>query len=237
MVLVLTIGFFINFEYFRKIPPEITPTPILSTVLPLSPTPTLLPTATPIPDTYLIKNFPFESQAPFANWDQLHDEACEEAAIILVYYYLNHQSLDADIMEEQIQKMVSFEIENYGSHHDLTIKETAKLAEDFYGMSNFEIQDDITIQDIKREVANNQPVIVPTAGRLLGNPYFRSPGPIYHMLVVIGFEGKTIIVQDIGTRRGDHYEYNEKILFNAIHDWNGSPENIEGGGKKMLVFD
>jgi hypothetical protein len=34
-------------------------------------------------DSYQITNVPFVSQAPFANWDQLHDEACEEASVII----------------------------------------------------------------------------------------------------------------------------------------------------------
>lgn len=239
-VLVLAVGFFLNLKYYGpQNGTQVTPTPTSSISVKLTPTntetPTPQPTTTSIPESYLIKNFSFQSQAPYANWDELHDEACEEAALILVYYYLNGKSLSAETMEDQIQKMVSWEVENYGSHRDLTIRETGNLATSFYDMTNFRIEDNINIEDIKREVANNHPVIIPTAGRLLGNPYFRSPGPIYHMLVVIGYEGNTIIVQDIGTRRGDHYEYNEKILYNAIHDWNGT-DNIENGKKTMLVF-
>ena len=90
---------------------------------------------------------------------------------------------------------------------------------------------------IKKEISENHPVILPTAGRLLGNPYFRQPGPIYHMVVAIGYSGNTIIVQDVGTRRGENYKYNENILFNAIHDWTGVPENINSGPKNMLVFE
>ena len=31
---------------------------------------------------------PFTSQAPYAIWDELHNEACEEAALITVNHYL-----------------------------------------------------------------------------------------------------------------------------------------------------
>lgn len=138
-------------------------------------------------------------------------------------------------MDSEILRMVDWEIKNWGSHKDLTIKETAQMAKEFYGL-RLTSKYDITIADIKEEVSQNHPVIVPTAGRLLGNPYFRQPGPIYHMLVVIGYSGNNLIVQDIGTRRGEHYQYDQVILFNAIHDWNGSPENIEQGQKAMLVL-
>lgn len=234
LVLILVAGFFVNTLSLNP-SPKITASPTVSPS-PL-PTPDSVPIATPLPDSYLIKNFPFKSQAPFANWDELHDEACEEAALILVDYYLNHKSLDAATMEEQIQKMVAWEIEYFGAHKDLTIRELSEVARGFYKIENFKIKDSIDIDDIKREVANGRPVIIPTAGRLLGNPYFRSPGPIYHMLVVIGYEGKTMIVQDIGTKRGDHYRYSQNVLFNAIHDFPGAPEDIEQGKKTMLVFE
>lgn len=189
----------------------------------------------PLPDSYLISDVPFQSQAPYANWDELHDEACEEASVILVKYFLQNQNLSAQTMDEEILKMVAWQVKNWGGHKDLTVKETAEMAEEFYGLKT-KTKTNITIADIKKEVAQNHPVIVPTAGRLLGNPNYRRPGPIYHMLVVIGFSGNRIITQDVGTRKGEHYEYGEKIFFNAVHDWNGAPENIEDGAKAMLVL-
>jgi len=244
LIIVLLGGFFINKRYYPTSlvspSPQISPSDASS----LSPTPTSspspkespTPTTKTLPSSYLIKNFPFQSQAPFANWDQLHDEACEEAAIILVKWWDDsHSTISAQTMDSEILRMVDWEIKNWGSHKDLTIKETAQMAKEFYGL-RLTSKYDITIADIKEEVSQNHPVIVPTAGRLLGNPYFRQPGPIYHMLVVIGYSGNNLIVQDIGTRRGEHYQYDQVILFNAIHDWNGSPENIEQGQKAMLVL-
>lgn len=242
-MVVLAIGFFVNLKYSSDITnSQVTLTPIPTpsitnqpTNIAVSSSPTVTPIAV-IPDSYLIENFPFQSQAPFANWDQLHDEACEEASLILTYYYISGKSISVNEMEDQIQKMVQWEIENWGSHKDLTIKETADLAKGFYNFSNFEIKNNITIDDIKSEISSGHPVIVPTAGRLLGNPNFRSPGPVYHMVVVIGFSGNTMIVQDVGTRNGNQYQYNEKIFYNAIHDFPGNADNIETGQKTMLIF-
>lgn len=241
LVVVLGVGFVIDSKsnHHQDIAlVSLTPTPTASSKLTPSPTASVFPSPIPskMPPSYSIANFPFQSQAPLANWDELHDEACEEAALILVNSYLTDQSLSAEKMDQEILKMVDWEIKNWGSHKDLTIQETAELAANFYQLENTQIKNNINIEDIKKEVAQNHPVIIPTAGRLLGNPYFRSPGPIYHMLVVIGYDNSTIIVQDIGTRRGDHYRYNEQVLFNAIHDWNGSPENIGNGSKSMLIF-
>lgn len=237
LILVLGVGFFLNRSVSPPSSSSPSPSPSSSPAIFLSPTPTAeSPAPAALPESYLIKNFSFVSQAPFGEWDTLHDEACEEAALALVEYHGGNQTIDAATMEDQIQKMVAWEIANFGSHKDLTVSKVKKMAEGFYGMENIKIENDITIDDIKTEISQNHPVIVPTAGRLLGNPYFRSPGPIYHMVVAIGYDDNNIIVQDVGTRRGDHYEYNEKIFFNAIHDWNGSPENIESGAKNILVF-
>ena len=188
-----------------------------------------------IPASYKITNVPFQPQAPFGTWDQLHDEACEEASVVIAKYYLEGKSLSPEEMNQEIIQMVDWEIKNWGSHKDLTAAETVELEKSYYGLNGLEAKAINSVDDIKYEISQNHLVIVPAAGRLLGNPYYRSPGPIYHMLIVTGYSSNIIITNDIGTRRGGNYEYAENIFYNAIHDWNGSPENIEGGQKVMIV--
>jgi hypothetical protein len=144
------------------------------------------------------------------------------------------QSLSAEEMEREIQALVSWQEKNWGGHFDLTVTQTAELANSYYGL-NFEVKNIGSINDIKSEVSQNHLVIVPTAGRLLGNPNFRSPGPVYHMIVVSGYNQNSITTQDVGTRNGKNYTYANSILFNAIHDWTGSPDTIQSGQKVMLV--
>src|SRR4030042_4614076 len=172
--------------------------------MPTSTTNEATETAEEIPTSYQIENFPLQPQAPFANWDQTHDEACEEAAVILVQWWKNGKdTITAQEMDSEILKMVSWQEQNFGGYHDLNAAETVKLAHDFYGLE-LTPKYNITTEDIKREVVQGNPVILPTAGRLLGNPYFRSPGPIYHMVVATGYKGNNIIVQDVGTKRGEN---------------------------------
>lgn len=239
LVAVLGIGFYFNKRSSNKTsgfetspsPGIILPSPIKS--IPTS-TPQPSPTSSTLPSAYMINNVPFAPQAPYGNWDELHDEACEEAVLTIADYYSTGRNLTADIMENEIKKMVAWEINYFGSHKDLTSFETADMGQKFYGL-NFKVRKVSSMDDIKKEISQNHLVIVPTAGRLLGNPNFRSPGPIYHMLVISGYDGNQIITQDVGTRNGKNYIYHEKVLFNAIHDWNGTPENIEGGQKAMLT--
>ena len=89
-------------------------------------------------------------------------------------------------------------------------------------------------KQIKEQIAQNNPVILPAAGRELKNPNFKAPGPLYHMLVVRGWlsDGR-IITNDPGTRRGEGYIYDKSVLWDAIHDWNGG--NVASGQKVMIV--
>lgn len=188
-----------------------------------------------LPEKYLITNFPFQTQAPFANWDALHEEACEEASIILATYYLKKQVLSAETMEQEIQKLVAWENDNWDGVLDITVEQAGRLAKANYDL-NYKAIKNTNITELKKQIAAGNPVIVPAAGRLLGNPNFRGAGPVYHMVVVIGYDEKNIIVQDVGTRNGNHYVYNQKIFYNAWHDWAGTPEVIESGAKNLLIL-
>lgn len=240
LVIALTVGHFVGNRKLSLTTPQNTNTkgenvaPLSSSVLSKQ---TNEKISVPFPDSFQIKNVPFVSQAPLFNWDTLHDEACEEASLIIVKYYLSQKELTSEIAETEIQKMVSWEISYFGSHKDLTVKETVDLAKNFYHLDNLSIKKNTSVDDIKTEISQNHLVIVPTAGRLLGNPNFRSPGPVYHMLVISGYDTKGFITQDVGTKNGRNYYYNQDILFNAIHDWNGVPDNINSGEKNIIVVN
>jgi len=193
------------------------------------------PTQNTLPDKFLIKNFPFQTQAPFANWDALHEEACEEASVILAAFYLLGKDLSTELMEQEIQKLVQWENENFNGVVDINVEQAGQLAKANYGLG-YKVIKNSNIAELKKQIAAGNPVVIPAAGRLLGNPNFRGEGPVYHMVVAIGYDEDTIIVQDVGTRNGNHYEYNHMIFYNAWHDWAGAPENILTGAKNMLIL-
>jgi hypothetical protein len=180
-------------------------------------------------------NIPFISQAPFAIWDELHDHACEEAAIIMVYYYLTGKELTRDAGEREILSMVDWQIKNWGGHFDLSAKQIVELFRIYYDYQNIELVYDYGVEDIKKELAIGNPIVVPAAGRALGNPYFTLPGPEYHVLVIKGYDDKKseFIVNDPGTKRGADFRYNYQVLQNAIHDFNQG--DVLSGRKAMIV--
>ncbi len=187
-----------------------------------------------LPPSVLIK-VPFATQAPLSNWDALHEESCEEASLILVEHYLNGKGITPQEMEDEIQKLVQWETDN-GYTYDVTVDELKAIANKVYGLKGTVITD-VSINSLKKELAAGHPIIIPAAGQTLGNPYFSGDGPPYHMLVVVGYDSKNFITNDVGTRRGEGYKYSYDTLINAIHDWNGSTETIQSGRKAILVVE
>ena len=191
------------------------------------------PASAPLPSKVLI-NVPFTTQAPLGVWDAYHEEACEEASLIMIKYYLDKKPLTPNVAEQEIQSMIAFE--TYGDYKDTNAQQNVHLAADFYGIHNLKVVYDITKDDLKKQLALGKPIIVPAAGQLLGNPNFTPPGPVYHNLVLVGYDGNTIIANDPGTRNGQNYRYNIDTLYNAIHDYPGPNQDITTGRKAMIII-
>ncbi|MFA6039083.1 MAG: C39 family peptidase [Candidatus Peribacteraceae bacterium] len=178
---------------------------------------------------------PFSPQAPFANWDPLHEEACEEMSLIMVTRYWQNEPLTRQQAEESLQALIAWETD-HGYKEDTTAEETAQIVRDYFGMAAT-VRTDVTAETIKEELRNGRPVIIPAAGRDLGNPFFSGEGPWFHMLVIIGYtEDGAFITHDPGTKRGENYLYDEETLLSAIHDWTGAKESIREGRKAMVVI-
>lgn len=174
---------------------------------------------------------PFQPQAPYADWSAPYNETCEEAAIIMVANFLDGNSLSPREMKDAIDEQVAWQVEQEFSL-DLSIADTALLAEHFFDYDT-EIIYNLTVERIIEQLQLGNPVIVPAAGRALGNPYFTPPGPLYHMLVIKGYKGDRFITNDPGTRRGADFTYNQDVLLNAIADWDG---NSPDGPKIGLIL-
>jgi hypothetical protein len=185
-----------------------------------------------LPETYNLK-VPFTPQAPLADWNETFKEACEEASSLIVHFFYQNKTFTPPVATDEILKMVDWQITNFGGHFDLTASQTAKMIKDYLDYKRIEIIDNPTINEIKYHVSQGRPVIIPAAGRLLGNPYFRQPGPIYHMLVIKGYTEKKFIANDPGTKRGADFLYDYQTVMETMHDWD--PQDIMQGGKKIIV--
>ncbi len=178
---------------------------------------------------------PFTSQAPFKNWGLPYAEFCEEASSLMVAAFINGWTIPTpDFADQKMLEIKAFEEQRFGYYKDTTAEETAIILREFYHLTKVQVLYNPTINDIKKANSDGKAVMAPMAGRLLGNPYFQSPGPIYHMLVIKGYtkEGN-IITNDPGTRNGANFIYSPDVIMKANHDWNA--QDILQGRKVIII--
>lgn len=202
--------------------------------VPAPPAPTIT-----IPAAFTIKGVPFTPQAPFANWDELHNEACEEASVLMVRRYFDGERggrIDPAEADREIYDIVDWQKKHFGKYLDTNAEETMRILTEKYGRKA-RLSTTVTVNAIKKEIAASRLVIVPAAGRMLPNPYFRRPGPAYHMLVIVGYNDTEFITNDPGTRRGEGFRYKHADVLNAVHDWTGDKTTITSGRKVMIVVE
>lgn len=221
-----------------NLPITITPIPAMEK------TPATTPTPSPTiikKSKVLIENVPFAPQAPFAQWkDPRFQDGCEEAAALLVVYWARGLSLDKTKAKEEILAMSIFQSEKYQEFRDTSVKDTAeRLIKGYFDFDNFEVKENISPEDIKKELINGNLAIVPANGQVLENPHFTQPGPERHNLIIRGFDDKKgiFITNDPGIKEGEMYEYPQNVLFNAIRDYpTGYHKPILETKKIMIVI-
>ena len=184
----------------------------------------------------------FVPQAPFKEWSEPWQNACEEASLLTLHYYLEGISeVTPEEVKSDIEKMLSFEDRYFGSHKDLKMSEVGMVAEEYLGYKNVRVEYDININDIKKEITAGNLVFLPIAGHILDNPHFTDPPPAYHTLVVTGYDTEKIITNDPGTQHGENLEYTYENLYDSIHDFvdgaDKNPDLMLRGRKAMLVIE
>lgn len=176
---------------------------------------------------------PFFPQAPDADWSLPWKEACEEASITLAHYFFKSEPLTKEKFKEEVLNLVEWQKKNFGQYIDTDIEDTAEMLKEYYAHFNFEIIEDPTVEQIKERLAQGFPVVAPFAGRKLGNPFFSGQGPYYHMLVIKGYDSEHFITNDVGTRRGQDFNYTYETIMEAMTDW--GTLDLDLGVKKVLV--
>ncbi len=241
---ILLAGIAIYYIEVRISPPPILEIPNIGHVL--QPTPSQTPKSSPTPSnsqtknqlplTYLLE-VPFTPQAPTANWDELHNEACEEASVIMVNeYFAGNKTalLPSDLVETQLAKITEWEKQAFGYFLDIDAPETARLLNEMYGLKTKLIKN-MTEEEIKTELLEGKLVIWSANGQKLNNPNFRQPGPPYHMLVIIGWNKNGFVTNDPGTRKGHNYPYTYETLYNAAGAWSHNLNAVDEGDKTAIV--
>lgn len=189
-----------------------------------------------LPSHITIDGVPFASQAPTREWVMPYEEFCEEASSLMAAFYAQGRKMPsaADI-DEELFRIKAYEEKTFGYYMDTSAKEIAKILTDFYDLSDVTIINNPTVDDIKRQLVAGKAIIVPTAGRMLNGPFYKSPGPLYHMLVLKGYTSNGyFITQDPGTNtKGENFKFKITTVMKAMHDWNGG--DVANGAKVIIV--
>lgn len=202
---------------------------------------------TPVNNNSVLVKFslviPYINESPDGSWQGAWKNACEEASIFMVEkYYLGQQK--ADIKGAMAFMNNLFKIENkiFGSNANTDAKQTGQLIND-YSSYNALIKLNPTISDIKKEIQQKRPVIVPLYGFDLHNkniPFLPPPrGTAYHMLVIGGYDDSTkeFITEDPGDIvAGVNHRYTYEILMGALHDYSFTTKQANGSATAIFTY-
>lgn len=180
---------------------------------------------------------PFISQAPKKNWDALHEDYCEEAALLMVEAFVNHKTYSIAEQEKALVALYDWQMKNFGYFESTAVAEVALIAREALKLKNVRIVENPTYEQIRELVGAGHPVIIPANGRALKNPFFKNGGAAFHMLVVRGFtKDGDFITNDPGTQHGENFVYKRAVLMGALHDWDqGSVGQKAASGQPRII--
>lgn len=194
-----------------------------------------------IPMKVIIQDVPFISQAPTGNWkDLVFQNACEEATLLMAEKWVSRGMFGTSKqMEMEIRKITNAEKKYFPKDsYDLSVQDILLLAQKYFPQMQVSLVKNVTADSIKNALFEGNIVIIPANGQKLRNPNFTAPGPLYHTLLIRGYDLTTdeFITNDPGTRKGSGYRYAADIIFDAMQDYEtGYHGKLFPDEKVMLV--
>lgn len=185
-----------------------------------------------------VSGVPFVVQAPGGDWaNPRYQDGCEEASMLMAMRWAKNEKIENT--KSALDALSQLMEETLGTFYDTSVEDTFLFARGALGDEYVNLETTATIHSMRDALARNQILVVATNGQKLGNPNYTSPGPEYHMLVVIGYDANTdeFIVNDPGTIRGEGYRYKTDILFSAMQNYKtGRHSGTLPNEKPMIVF-
>lgn len=179
---------------------------------------------------------PFTTQAPNGSW--AGNENCEEASVVMANAYIRGNTQDTLVAKTALEEMAvlnAWEIKNLGHSQDNSAEETAQMAKAIYGLRT-KILNNFTVEDLKKELVKNRVILLPLRGRLLKNSGYLQPGPLYHMILIRGYNTEGFITNDPGTEKGKNKIYSYENILEAAADWDSAQNSIDPTKKVALII-
>ncbi len=178
---------------------------------------------------------PFTSQAPQGIWIEPWQNACEESVILMLDAYYQQYTFSDVAANKGIRNILYLKELAFGYSLDEDASTVVTLINNYLPWEA-SIVENPTLSAIKKEIDARRPVIVPTYGKGLRNPYFQDGGPDYHTIIISGYDDATqeFITQEPGTSYGNNYRYPYTRLQEAIHDF--VPNKKTALGARRVIF-
>lgn len=173
-----------------------------------------------IPKEYDIQNMEFFSQAPYGNWNQPYQDACEEASLLIWYYYIKWLNKSKTEYNKDLLDMVDLERKTLWYFESTTITEMKQIINIRDPTIKAKIIEHPTIRDIEKEISQNNAVIAPFYGKWINNPHYSLEGPEYHFMVIKWYDQTNFITHDVWTSKWKNREYTKSTIMDNIHDRN-----------------
>lgn len=175
----------------------------------------------------------FYSQSPFWKWWKIFNETCEEASVLIAINYALNKQTNKTLFRDELLKIVDWENKKFWDYRHTNVKQTAQILEEYFNFTNYEIINNPTILDIKKNLNEWNIIIAPFYWIWL-NPHYLWRWPEYHFMVIKGYDSESFITHDVWTKHWKNYRYNQKKLFDRIHDYNS--ESIQKWKKKIIIL-
>jgi hypothetical protein len=173
---------------------------------------------------------PFYSQAPLGNWEPPWSDACEEASLLIAANYYYSYRWTAPEFADRILNLIEWEKEHLGVYIDTSTVQNAIILNDYLHL-NVVFLENPSFYQVKKILSEGHLILMPVAGKELGNSNYINGGPTYHVLLLKGYSGNKVITHDVGTSVGADYAYEWNTVANANHDL---ADPIDSGAKIMI---
>jgi hypothetical protein len=168
-----------------------------------------------------LNDVPFTVQAPLG-WTAPWTDYAEEATLYMAIQWAKGER--SEPVAERIQSIQAIAA-------DLPVQQNLENIQTYLFSQGFSSQLSATVTQavIEQELQEGNLIILPINGQILDSPYYADPAPEEHMILLVGYDEGSFIVNDPGTVRGNKVSYEKNAVIGASMDLNGE--------KRMLIFE